>query len=196
MFAAQFPRSARADDAQRYVAGYHFEEEDWDLAIDRYQILYREYPQSEWRQLAEFRIGECYLHMSYGPDYDRTLLLRAREIFRGYLARYPDGGFVTQAEFGLRTAESWLAEKEFRIAELYLLRDQDRGARVHLSNIVRVFPDTDAAPRAREIMDEHGWDDSIHAEATLLPRGGLIGDPFDSGWAGLSGSSPTAGPFR
>jgi N-acetylmuramoyl-L-alanine amidase len=95
------PASTRADPSVVAVAqlkeemGRRFEDDDiLRSAIEQYQFLRRQYPGSKARFGALFRIGEIYrddLH-------DRV---RADEIFREFLQRYPRNQFAEQARKAL-----------------------------------------------------------------------------------------------
>ncbi|MEW6742830.1 MAG: outer membrane protein assembly factor BamD [Planctomycetota bacterium] len=187
-FTIQYSKSDNADDAYRLLGAYHYEREEYDLALDAYRELYLKYPQSEWRELAEVRVGLCYARLTQGAAYDRGILLRARAVLQQYLAKHPDGGFRDEAASELQGIEELLAAHEVEIARLYLVRDQEIGARLHLANAVLAFPRTLSGEEARRSLDERGWDLSLHSLDTLTVEGGTYGDPFDEQWVGPLGS--------
>ena len=63
-----------------------------------------------------------------------------------------------------------LGQKELEIALFYLRQGQQFGARLHLANVVILFPDTPAGRRAKEIMSEKDWDTSLHSVSSLESR--------------------------
>jgi outer membrane protein assembly factor BamD (BamD/ComL family) len=170
-FAVAYPFSDLADDALERVAAYHFSRAEYDLASARYQHVVDDHPDSEWADLAAYRIGLCHFLSSRGSGYDRTPLRDAARAFRQYLASSRPRAFVAEAEAHLTESEEMLAEGELMVAELYLLREQDRGARIHLANCVLAYPATEAAERARLQLERHGWDLTMHSLDTIVPSG-------------------------
>ena len=70
---------------------------------------------------------------------------------------------MQDARDGLSRVQEDLAETELTIARLYLLRDQSRGARIHLANTVLAYPTTAGAEEARGELERRGWDLSLHS---------------------------------
>ena len=157
-------------------AEYHFSREEYDLAAERYQLIVAQYGGSEWTDLSGYRIGLCYFLSSRGAGYDRTPLQQAAAAFRAYLAKQGTQNFRTEAEDHLVRTEELLAEGELKVAELYLIRGQDRGARIHLANCALAYPSTAAATKARDKLEERGWDLSINSLDTIIPSGQAGGD--------------------
>lgn len=166
-FAASFPSSPRADDALAAMAGYRFGRAEYVEAQSHYAQLARSYPDSEWADLASYRRAECWQLAARGAAYDPTPLLAAARDYRRYLGERPRGERVEQARAHARDVDELIAEGEFLRAELYLDREEDAGARMHLANVVLAYPESAAATRAREILAERGWDLSIHSIDTL-----------------------------
>ena len=70
-------RHPLADDALHYVALAQLSLGEWEAAIDAWEKLRREYPESEWAETAEYRVGLTMLELSDGPEYDATPILKA-----------------------------------------------------------------------------------------------------------------------
>ena len=168
-FWTAYPFSSQADDALVAVASVHFSRGEYLFAIDRYERILTDHPGSEWADLSAYRVGLCHMLESRGPGYDRTPLQAAARVLRAYLERPGSKGFEREAEERLGQAEEMLAEGEWIIAHLYLVREQDRGSRIHLANCVLAYPSTDAARRARKVLEERGWDLSLNSVDTVLP---------------------------
>lgn len=170
LFTTTFTASDRADDALNLVADYYFGREEYDFAGDKYDLIVRQHPDSEWYDLARYRSALCPLRASRGAGYDDTLLRQARRGFLAYLSR--PGAYQEEAAAGLRESEEALARTQFLIARFHLIRHQERGARLHLANAVLLYPDTPAAAEARTILEENGWDTSLNSLDALGPAGG------------------------
>ncbi len=160
-----------ADDARMAVADYYFGEKKYQDAALYYERLIKEYPRSEWVEKAVYRYGVCNLSSSKGPSYDREILLKAHEAFTAYGMRYPHGHFIGDVKERENTVLDLLARKEMEIAKFYLNQNRDYGARIHLANIVLLFPETAPALEAETLLMSNHWDASIHSMNTLKPHG-------------------------
>ena len=165
-FAVSYRSSERADDALFEIAEYHFGRGEYELAAAKYEMIRDEFPRSEWFDLAFYRVGLSYFHACRGAGYDDTFLHTARSELLRYLARGMEG-HRAEAEQTLADVEEELAAAQLHIAEFYLVREQDRGARMHLANAVLAYPRTQSADRARELLEEHQWDVSVHSLESL-----------------------------
>lgn len=166
-FAASFPSSPRADDALAAIAGYRYSRKEYAEAQLHYSRLAKSYPDSEWSDLAAFRRAECWQLDARGAAYDTTPLLRAARDYRRYLGERPRGERRSEAQAQARAVDQQIAEGELLRARLYLVRDEEHGARMHLANVVLAYPETEAAATARTLLAERGWDLSIHSVDTL-----------------------------
>lgn len=145
-----FPRGPYAADAGRRVAGYYFDNEVYDEAVLEYETLRRNFPDSEWRELADFRTAVCYARIAQGPDYDPTPYLRAVREFRAYLQNHPEGIHHQEAleEFG--QVQEALARSDVDVASFYVKMKEWEGARFHLKRASEQWPETPAAQEARD----------------------------------------------
>ncbi len=166
-FAASFPSSSKTDDALAALAGYRFGRGEFPEAAASYSRLAKSYPDSEWADLAAFRRGECWQLAARGPAYDPTPLQKAAYNFRRYLSERPHGERRDQALAAAKSVDELIAEAELLRAQLYVAREQERGARMHFANIVLAYPETKAAAVARAELERHSWDLSIHCVDTL-----------------------------
>src|SRR5262249_15141569 len=136
---------------------------------DAYRQIAKSYPDSEWADLAAYRVGECHQLESRGPEYDERPLYRAAAAYRRYLATRPHGERRPQAEAGLKQVEETLARGELARAQLYVMRERDHGARIHFANVALAYPSTKAAEEARSELSRRGWDLSLNSIDTLAP---------------------------
>ncbi len=166
-FAASFPSSPRADDALAALAAYRYSRKEYAEAQFHYARLAKSYPDSEWADLACFRRAQCWQLDARGAAYDTTPLLRAARDYRRYVSERPRGARRAEAEAEARAVDQQIALGELLRARLYLIREEERGARMHLANVVLAYPDTEAAATSRALLGEHGWDLSIHSVDTL-----------------------------
>ena len=97
-----FPRSSYADDAWKELAEAFALNHQHQAVADIYERLIREYPESEWADLATYRVTREYRAQSRGFEYDVDPLLRSHAALKRYLRAFPDGNFVAQAEADLQ----------------------------------------------------------------------------------------------
>jgi outer membrane protein assembly factor BamD len=165
-----FPTSDLADDAQIAMAEYYFDKEDYLAAAEAFERVVMEYPTSEWAEKATFMAALSHFNLNKGPAYDREALLQCIQILRVYIAKDPRGSSLTECEEILSEACERMARKEMEIADYYFDQEKEFGARVHLANIVLLFPDTLAGEKAKGLMDERGWDTSINSIDAIKPK--------------------------
>jgi len=165
-----FPTSDRADDAQMAIAEYQFSTENYLAAGDAFQRVRSDYPRSEWSEKATYRAGLSYFNINKGQSYDRDSLIWALQMLRLYRQQYPQGSFTNACDEALAATIDRLSGKEMEIALFYLKQDQEVGARVHLANLVLLFPETERGQRAAEMLAERGWDTSLNSQDTFRIR--------------------------
>lgn len=86
------------DDVQFLLGMSYFKSEQYLLAIDAFQTLMRNVPNSPYAQDAYFQIAECYYKMSPEPQLDQDYTRRAIIQFQGYIDTYPIPDSIGVAE--------------------------------------------------------------------------------------------------
>jgi outer membrane protein assembly factor BamD (BamD/ComL family) len=165
-----FSHHELADDAQMAIAEYYYREEDFEDAALSYKELIKRYANSEWAEKATVRLGLSHFKVSKGHSYDRERLLMAWLVLDNYLTNYEKGGYREEAREASQQARERLALKEMEIANFYDRQFSDLGTRIHLANILILFPDTESGAKARAIMEARKWDISLHAADRIVPR--------------------------
>lgn len=160
----KFPRFDLADDAWKELGQTLFEDRQYQAAADVWERLVREYPDSEWTDLALYRVASAYRLQTRGQSFDADPLLRAHAALERYLARYPDGNFVADAKRERAELEEQIAQRELDIARFYGDRDVVLGERLHRANAALRFPKTGTAQGLD--ASEHGE----HSADLLKPR--------------------------
>ncbi len=149
-----YPTSSWLPDALRILGEAAYQDEDWQLAIDRFGELLQRAPEGEWSDLAAFRIAMSHYHLVAGPDYDLERLENARRELAAYLAgKRPNPDFVEEARRALDRILYWIDEKHLIIADFYLRIDKPEGARFHLEKIL-ARPDSPLYEAAKERLAE------------------------------------------
>ena len=170
LLVTHFPRDERADDAWKELAAAFAHDGAWQAAADIYERLVREYPESEWRDLALFKVCEAYARQSRGGAFGVDPLYLADAALVRYLAVYPDGNFVEEAEAERRRLADEITRHELLVADFYAERGHEDGERLHLTNAALRFPETEAAGVARERLAARGWEPDEASLDLLRPR--------------------------
>lgn len=165
-----FPKSERADDAWKELAEAFAADGQLAAAADVYERLMREHPESEWADLASYKVADAYRRQSRSGPFDADPKLRAWSALQRYLARFPDGNFVAAAEAERAELESEIAERELAVADFYRSRGSEAGERLHLANAAARFPEAAPAARATERLEAAGASADMNSADLLKPR--------------------------
>lgn len=148
----KYPFQPFADDAVYHIANFYLRREDYAEAEQLFQRLLRDYPQSPWAGMAEYRIGEASLKRLKGVEYDLGTLESAERRFKRYLKLNPAGDQAAQARENLAEIEALRAKRWLQIAEFYLRFEKEDSARVYLRKLRESHPQTDEGRRAAELL--------------------------------------------
>lgn len=166
----RFSRSSHADDAWKELALLATEDGQHQAAIDIYERLLRDHPESEWTDLALYEAARSYGRLTSGRSYDADPLLLSHAAYGRYLRLYPDGNFAADARRERRALEQRISVRELELAGYYRARGAPEGERLHLANAATRFPDTPAAAKAREILAELDLDVAGNSADLIRPR--------------------------
>ncbi|MCC6742023.1 MAG: outer membrane protein assembly factor BamD [Planctomycetia bacterium] len=122
----------------------------FEEAVVEYEFLLNDFPDSPFTPTARYRKAEAHLSQFGGVGYDPQPLEDARREFRRYLDDYPSGDKVDLAKARLGDVDELQAELDWQSYEHYRHLRRWRAARTYLREIVRKFPRTTWAERARE----------------------------------------------
>jgi outer membrane protein assembly factor BamD (BamD/ComL family) len=157
------PTGPLADDALMAQATSYFVDNRFEDAGYHYELMRKDYVQSEHVTQAHLLGLQSYMNAYQGAQYDVTPLVKAETLvdqtIRVYGGRLPaERPRLNQAKDLIREQ---MAEREFDLGEYYRRLDYNRAARVHYANVIQKFPDTKAAERAQQ---------QIAATENLLPE--------------------------
>ncbi|MFQ5506915.1 MAG: outer membrane protein assembly factor BamD [Planctomycetota bacterium] len=165
-FLVAHPKSVFVPEALRILGEAAYQDDELETAIDRFTELLEKSPESQWKDLARFRIAMSRFKLLIGPDYDAGALEEAHKELADYLrsnSTNPD--FVTQAARALATTDFWIQDKDLRIARFYLRIGKPFGARLHLQ---RILAKTDAYYREEALAL---MEDVRRMERQAVPEG-------------------------
>jgi len=119
-------------------------------AIDAYDRMINNYPDSPLGPDAYLRLAEAHASLVDGPEYDQASTQEAATYFEDFLILFPGAPGVARAEEGLDEMRTVLAESKIKMADFYFKkRDNYTAARVFYNEAITTYPDSEIAERAR-----------------------------------------------
>ncbi|MGA2032775.1 MAG: tetratricopeptide repeat protein [Thermoguttaceae bacterium] len=148
------PLGPLADYAVMSIANAYFRRGRWEEAAYHYDLIRKDYPKSKFQRDAHVLGVQARLRVYQGPVYDATPLNQAGETadqaltqFRGRLGEEEQNMLKTRAEIIEQKAE-----REWNRAAYYDKHKFYGAAREHYQSIIKEYPQTDLAQKARERM--------------------------------------------
>ena len=150
------PTGPLADDALMAQATSYFMDNRFEDAAYHYEVLRKDYVQSEHLKQAHLLGLQAEMNSYQGPQYDVTPLKKAETLAEQTLRNY--GGSLPAERPRLVQAKelvrAQMAEREYDLGEYYRRLDYNRAARTHYANVIRQFPDTKFAELAQQKINE------------------------------------------
>ena len=127
------PDTPRLADALRLLGDMAFEDENYELAQERFRALMKERPESEWVKYARFKFAMSLFASLQGPDYDLDKMTHAARELRDFLRETTENPeLVATAQEALTQLMNWQAERHLQIAAFYRRVGNRPGRRYHL----------------------------------------------------------------
>lgn len=89
---------------------------------------------------AQYKIANIHFQEMEKPDRDYTHALRAEQEYRNMILQFPDSKLVPEAKQKLMEVQEVLAEREFRVARFYYLRQSYAASIARLKSVVDQYP--------------------------------------------------------
>lgn len=142
------PGTAIVDQAQFYLAECHFHMDEFIIAGEEYKKLIRLYPQSQYLDDAQYKIGLSYYKLSPKSDLDQKYTWQAIEEFQRFMEDYPGSELREEVQNFLQLVRGKLAKKEFDTGDLYRKLSYYESALVYFEEVLARFYDTKYAEPA------------------------------------------------
>ncbi len=150
------PRGPLADDAVLAEANNYFRRERFYEASKQYDMLRKEYPQSEHQLKAHLLGLQSHVQSYEGPQYDGSPLAQAEELADQTMTQFP--GQLGDERQRVVEAKNWThvqkAQRDWEAAEYYFRTKYYRAARYYYDLVIRDYPDTPYADMSRQRMEE------------------------------------------
>src|SRR5579884_1516503 len=112
----------------------------WAQAEVEYKDFQTFFPNLPEASEAQLKIATMHYRQIEKPDRDYTEAERAAEEYRTLVQQFPDSPLVPQAKQNLREVQEILAERQFRIAHFYYLRDNLAASQARLESLTQSYP--------------------------------------------------------
>ncbi|MBZ5505604.1 MAG: outer membrane protein assembly factor BamD [Acidobacteriia bacterium] len=112
----------------------------WDQAEVEYKDFQTFFPNLPEASEAQLKIASMHYRQMEKPDRDFAQAQRASEEYKSLIQQYPDSPLVPQAKQKLREVQEVLAERQYRIAHFYYLRDNLAASQARLESLAESYP--------------------------------------------------------
>ncbi len=144
------PYAAEAEKALYDLGNYHFREKHFQEAIDTFDRLVQDYPESQYGPAAELKAGKANFKIYRKQKNNEDLLLNTSTRLASFLARYPDNKDNGRAQKLYNQTRELLAGKVLDVAQFYEKNKNRKAAKVYFEKVVNDYPETEAAKAAGE----------------------------------------------
>jgi outer membrane protein assembly factor BamD (BamD/ComL family) len=131
------PRSRTASKAQFTIGELYQAKHEGKKAIDAFQKLVKEQPDSPEAPEALFRVGKILMQEAEHGNQNQANIDLAREAFNDYLIQYPGHARNAEAHRLISGLGNRDLQKSFDIAEFYLKTGKTESAKVYYRDIVK-----------------------------------------------------------
>ena len=112
----------------------------WQQAESEYKDFQTFFPNLPEASEAQLKIASMHYRGMEKPDRDYAEAQRAADEYKQLIQQYPDSPLVPQAKQKLREVQEILAERQFRIAHFYYLRDNLAASQARLQSLTESYP--------------------------------------------------------
>jgi outer membrane protein assembly factor BamD len=112
----------------------------WQQAEAQYRDFQTFFPNLPEASEAQLKIATMHYRQMEKPDRDFAQAAHAAEEYRVLIQQYPDSPLVPQAKQKLREVQEVLAERQYRIAHFYYLRDNLAASQARLESLIESYP--------------------------------------------------------
>lgn len=112
----------------------------WAQAEAQYKDFETFFPNLPEASEAQLKIANMHYRQMEKPDRDFAQAQRAADEYKALIQQYPDSPLVPQAKQRLREVHEVLAERQFRIAHFYYLRENLAASQARLESLIESYP--------------------------------------------------------
>ena len=131
-----------------YLGRAHAKEKEWLLAAQAFARLSALFPDDTLADDALLEAARAYATIWDDPELDPTYGHSAIAMFRSLMEAYPSSPLLADAQRGIDAVEAQLAEKDYRVAELYRSRRNPHPAITYYKQVIAAYPNAPRVPDA------------------------------------------------
>jgi outer membrane protein assembly factor BamD len=118
--------------------------EGGSVALQQAEVEYKDFqtffPNLPEASEAQLKVANIHYRQMEKPDRDYAQAQRAADEYKTLIQTYPDSPLVPEAKQRLREVQEILAERQFRIAHFYYLRENLAASQARLESLIESFP--------------------------------------------------------
>jgi outer membrane protein assembly factor BamD len=112
----------------------------WQQAEAEYKDFQTFFPNLPESSEAQLKVANIHYRQMEKPDRDFAQAMRAADEYKTLIQTYPDSPLVPEAKQRLREVQEVLAERQYRIANFYFLRQNMAASQARLQSVVDSYP--------------------------------------------------------
>lgn len=112
----------------------------WQQAEVEYKDFITFFPNMPEAAEAQLKVAYIHYRQMEKPDRDYTQAMRAADEYKVLIKDFPDSKLVPEAKQRLRDVQEILAERQWRIAHFYYLRNNLAASQARLTSLVDSYP--------------------------------------------------------
>lgn len=148
-----YPLSRYAILAELKAADCHFNLEEYEEAIIKYQEFESLHPRNEAVPYVIYQIGLSYFHQMDTVDRDQSVTRNALDTFLKLRQEYPDSPYANKAENEIGKCYENLAGHDLYVGKFYYKSKHYSAAVYRLTKVLTDYPDVGYNEEAREYID-------------------------------------------
>ena len=149
----RYPFSPQAPLAELKAADSNYYMERYEEALVLYREFEERHPTNEAIAYVMYQKGMCSYNRIDRIDRDTTGAIESIQAFEELLRAFPQSPYTNEARARIQAATEFLVNHEFSVVEFYLRTKKFSQAETRLNYILAMYPDSNVAPQAREILD-------------------------------------------
>lgn len=150
------PTGPLAPDAVFRIAEYYILKARYTEAEEMLRKFLEEFPNHGRARQAELWCAQCCMAGNLGSRYDDSGLKRAEDTLSAYRRKYPKLAAQENVDGAMERIRHLQAERRVERAEYYDRADRPRAARFYAHLVLKRYPGTPAAERARGLLSRLG----------------------------------------
>lgn len=112
----------------------------WQQAEVEYKDFQTFFPNLPESSEAQLKVANIHYRQMEKPDRDYAQAVRAEDEYKNLIQTYPDSPLVPEAKQRLREVQEVLAERQYRIAHFYFLRNNLAASQARLESLIDSYP--------------------------------------------------------